>query len=159
MIIGFFYILMQSGNKITNTRLIHLQYPQPPCQWQWQLPKTPCPLACPVNFGLQAIFILNNSGNKTWQPARNTSTTGENGQTDTCACSLQPHTPPPSMWKHISVASTLAPVPYTTPLCCHDNPMAWNGPQGEDFAGGFDHPHISSLLRPPINIGCPGMNG
>ena len=112
--------------------------------------RPPCPLACPVNFSLQGIFILNNSGNKTQQPARNTSTTGEKGQTDARARSLQPHTPPAvdmeaqkcasmswqhrllalsasdnvaGTWKHISVASR-APVPYTTPLCCHDNPMA-----------------------------------
>jgi len=155
---------MHSGNKITNTRLIHLQYPQPLCQRQWQLPKTPMPTCTPCKLRFTGYFY----SRQLWQQNTTTGTKHIHDrwkQSNRRPRPLITTTYPPAVdmeaqkcasmsrqhrllalsasddvagtWKHISVASTSAPVPYTTPLCCHDNPMAWNGPQGEDFAGGF----------------------
>jgi len=46
-------------------------------------------------------------------------------------------------WKHISVASTSAPPPYTTPLCRHVNAITSETQEGPKHAGG---------QTPPVNI-------
>ena len=160
MIIGFFYILMQSGNKITNTHLIHLQYPQPPCQWQWQLPKTPMPTCMPCKLQFTGYFY----SQQLWQ--QNTTNRHE---THPQQVKMVKPTPTPAHYNHIPPChqrgstflslprrrQSLTPPPYAaTTIPWHEM-----GHKGKILRVVFDHPHISSLLRPPINIGCPGMNG
>jgi hypothetical protein len=142
---------MHSGNKITNTHLIHLQYPQPPCQRQQQPPMTPTPACTPFKLRFTGYFY----SRRLWQQKMTTGmkhihdrrkwsnrhprpliTTTYPAAVDMeaqkCASVSRQHRllalsasdDVAGTWKHISVASTSAPVPYTTPLCRHDNPMA-----------------------------------
>ena len=176
---------MHSGNKPTTPCLHVHDAPRWLYRPLRRIPNTPTSPCAPCKPTFTGSFILDDSDNKTRTAGTSMSATDENSQTNTRAGSTQPHTPLLSMWKHRNVLPCLGntvcwrlalptmlpghgrtflsllhrrPSLISPPYTATTNSWHEMGREGKILRVVKNHPRISSLLRLPINIGCPGTN-